>query len=90
MSWSRLAQPSSRQPIPKAMASHKSDGLRSISGVSQPSTREPSGLPPKPWRVADSWWSLAFAGTLMPSGRIEAPYGGLGGRFHAARFPRAA
>src|SRR3954466_10648009 len=27
-----------------------------------------SGLPPKLWRVAYSWWSLAFAGTLMPPG----------------------
>jgi hypothetical protein len=42
------------------------------------------GLPPKPWRVADSCWSLAFARSLMPSDRSER----IGGELrlvHAAR-----
>ena len=43
-----------------------------------------AGLPPKPWRVADSCWSLAFVGTLMPSGLAKGVSGELRGRFHAA------
>ena len=35
------------------------------------SHRRGPGLPPKPWRVADSCWSFSFAGTLMPSGSLR-------------------
>jgi hypothetical protein len=56
MSTSGLAQPSTREPIPKATASHKSDGLRSISGVSQPSSREPSSSATDPLQHRIDWW----------------------------------
>jgi transposase len=48
-----------------------------------------NGLPPKPWRAADNCWSLALAGTLMPSDGSESVGGELRGWFHAARSCRA-
>jgi hypothetical protein len=68
------------------MASVMIDEIRLRAHARPPDTDELSfpGLPPKSWRVADSCWSVAFAGALMPSGRCVSVSRDLGGWFHAA------
>jgi hypothetical protein len=46
-------------------------------------------LPPKPWRVPDSWLSLAFARVLVPSAVAERIRGELEAGFIAARHLRS-